>query len=196
MIVPGRGIAEQATTGQQPIRYTAERSIPFPTHRRGHPMHEEHAQDNTETRTIPAANQRRAASWFDYGNLIIITLAGIPLLLAGSSSGKGMILATAGAIIPLVMWFGGSMLLYALNKHHPNPKVGHYTQWAAYRFYAIAGSLLVIGTFFPADIRYYQAFWALAAAILIPWSIIDLRKIQRDDWQPIEVPVNPQEEHH
>lgn len=156
-------------------------------------MHEHSSDDNTPSRTIPAANQRRAASWFDYGNLIVISLAGIPLLLAGSATGMTMILATAAAIIPIIFWFGGSMLLYALNKHHPNPKVGHYTQWAAYRFYAITGSLIVIGTFFPSDIRYYQAFWAVAALILIPWSIYDLRKIQREDWQPIQIPTRPQE---
>ena len=156
-------------------------------------MHEEHTHDTTPGAVIPAANQRRAASWFDYGNLVVICLAGIPLLLAGNASGKTMIFATAGAIIPIILWFGGSMLLYALNKHHPNPKVGHYTQWAAYRFYAVTGSLIVIGTFFPSDITYYQVFWAIAAAILIPWSIIDLRKIQRDDWQPMQTPAREEE---
>ncbi|MEW6693127.1 MAG: hypothetical protein AB1340_09880 [Pseudomonadota bacterium] len=156
-------------------------------------MHEQHPNHSTGGEILPAANQRRAASWFNYGNLIVIILAGIPLLLAGSASGKTMIFATAGAIIPIILWFGGSMLLYALNKHHPNPKVGHYTQWAAYRFYAITGSLVVIGAFFPADIRYYQAFWAVAATILIPWSIIDLRRIQRDDWRPLQVPVRREE---
>jgi len=156
-------------------------------------MHTEHSNDSTPGPIIPAAKQRRAASWFNYGNLIVIILAGIPLLLAGSASGKTMIFATAAAIIPIIFWFGGSMLLYALNKHHPNPKVGHYTQWAAYRFYAVTGSLVVIGAFFPSDIRYYQAFWAIAAAILIPWSIIDLRKIQRDVWHPLQVPARTEE---
>ncbi len=156
-------------------------------------MHEQHPNHSTGGEILPGLNQRRAASWFNYGNLIVIILAGIPLLLAGSASGKTMIFATAGAIIPIILWFGGSMLLYALNKHHPNPKVGHYTQWAAYRFYAITGSLVVIGAFFPADIRYYQAFWAVAATILIPWSIIDLRRIQRDDWRPLQVPVRREE---
>jgi hypothetical protein len=156
-------------------------------------MHERHSNHSTGGEILPAANQRRAASWFNYGNLIVIILAGIPLLLVGSASGRTMIFATAVAIIPIILWFGGSMLLYALNKHHPNPKVGHYTQWAAYRFYAITGSLVVIGAFFPADIRYYQAFWAVAAAILIPWSIIDLRKIQRDDWRPMQVPPRSEE---
>ncbi len=149
--------------------------------------------DSTPRPILSAASQRRAASLFNYINLIVIILAGIPLLLASNTSGMTMILATAAAIIPLILWFGASMLLYALNKHHPNPKVGHYTQWAAYRFYAITGSLVVIGIFFPSDIRYYQAFWALAALILIPWSILDLRRIQRDTWKPLQVPKRSEE---
>ena len=145
---------------------------------------------------LSAASQRRAAAMFNIINIIVMTLAGIPLIMAGSASGKGMILATAAAIIPIVLWFGGSMLLYALNKHHPNPKVGHYTQWAAYRYYAVTGSLIVIGTFFPADVRYYLAFWAFAAAILIPWSIWELRKIYQDTWQDMKLPAVQPEHFH
>lgn len=51
-------------------------------------MHEQRAQDNTETRIIPAANQRRAASWFDYGNLITMALM-------GGASGKTITFSTA-----------------------------------------------------------------------------------------------------
>ena len=138
---------------------------------------------------VSATSQRRAAALFNIINLVVIILAGIPLLMASTHTGKGMILYVAGAIIPIVLWFGGSMLLYAFNKHHPNPKVGHYTQWAAYRYYAVTGSLIVIGTFFPTDINYYLAFWAFAAAILIPWSIWELRRIYRDTWLDMNIPA-------
>lgn len=148
----------------------------------------------TPSEILTAASQRRAAALFNIINIVVLVLAGIPLMMAGSTSGKGMILATAAAIIPIVLWFGGSMLLYALNKHHPNPKVGHYTQWAAYRYYAVTGSLIVIGTFFPANITYYQVFWAFAASILIPWSLWELRRIYCDDWQ--DMPVPPSAHHH
>ncbi|MCK7581443.1 MAG: hypothetical protein MZV65_41295 [Chromatiales bacterium] len=46
----------------------------------------------------------------------------------------------------LIFWFGASMLVYALNRHHPNPKVGHYTQQAAYRFYGVTGFFVAIAT--------------------------------------------------
>ena len=38
------------------------------------------------------------------------------------------------------------MLVYAMNRHHPNPKVGHYTQQAATRFYAVTGSMTMIAS--------------------------------------------------
>ena len=49
------------------------------------------------------------------------------------------------------------------------------------------GFLVVVGTFFPVDIRYYLAFWALSAAIIIPWSIYDIRKINNDTWEDVVI---------
>jgi hypothetical protein len=115
-----------------------------------------------ETGTVVSGRSAaNAAKFFNYGNIIAVLIP-----------------------IPFVaLWFGGSMLFYAFNRHHPNPKVGHYTQQAAYRFYALTGFLVVAGTFFPVDIRYYLAFWAVSVLVIVPWSIHDLRKINRDDWE-------------
>ena len=44
-----------------------------------------------------------------------------------------------------MLWLGLSMLVYAMNRHHPNPKVGHYTQQAAYRFYGVMDNTEVFG---------------------------------------------------
>jgi hypothetical protein len=110
---------------------------------------------------VSGRSAANAAKFFNYGNIIAVLIP-----------------------IPFVaLWFGGSMLFYAFNRHHPNPKVGHYTQQAAYRFYALTGFLVVAGTFFPVDIRYYLAFWAVSALVIVPWSIHDIRKINRDDWE-------------
>ncbi|MDD3608935.1 MAG: hypothetical protein PHI49_04160 [Halothiobacillaceae bacterium] len=149
-------------------------------------IHHEHDEaPSGEVKIISARSSRRASSLFNYGNIIVTTLAGIPLMLVSGTAGKGLIFATVIAVIPLVLWFGGSMLLYALNRHHPNPKVGHYTQWAAYRYYGVVGSLVVIGTFFPSEILYYRIFWVFAFLIIVPWSILDLIRIQRDEWRDI-----------
>jgi len=123
-------------------------------------------------RMLSGRKARTAASVFNYGNIIAI-LAPIPL---------GM------------LWLGLSMLVYAMNRHHPDEKVGHYTQQAAYRFYAITGFFVAAATFIPGGgWRYYVIAWALAALVLIPWSILDLVRIRRDQWDDMELPVETYE---
>jgi hypothetical protein len=121
--------------------------------------------DQPNTKVVTGQSAKNAAKFFNYGNILAIL---IPM-----------------PFVPL--WFGGSMLFYAFNRHHPNPKVGHYTQQAAYRFYALTGFLVVAGTFFPVEIIYYLVFWAVSALIIIPWSIYDIRKINQDTWEDVVI---------
>lgn len=108
---------------------------------------------------ISAKSARNTARLFDIGNLFAIA---IPVL------------------IPI--WFGASMFLYAMNKHHPNPRVGHHTQWAAYRFYGVIGAIIPIASFFPAKLDYYLVLWAVIAAVLIPWTLLSLVRIHKESW--------------
>ena len=102
----------------------------------------------------------------DLGNLISMLLPPLPLL-----------------------WFGGSMLIYALHRHHPNPRVGHYTQRAAYRFYAVMGAIIPIGTFFPGrGITSWLVAWAVGLAVIIPWSLWSIARIRREYWPDIAAP--------
>jgi len=118
-------------------------------------------------RLLPGRKARAAASLFNIGNIVAI-LAPIPL---------GM------------LWLGLSMLVYAMNRHHPNEKVGEYTQHAAYRFYAITGFFVAAATFIPGGgWNYYLLAWGLAALVLVPWSIVDLVRIRRDEWIDVELP--------
>jgi hypothetical protein len=83
-----------------------------------------------------------------------------------------------------------------MNRHHPNPRVGHYTQQAAYRFYGISGFFVVIATFIPGGgLNYYLAAWGLAAAILVPWSMLDLVRIRRERWDDMQIPVEENDAH-
>jgi hypothetical protein len=117
-------------------------------------------------RKLPGRRARAAAAVFNIGNVVAI-LVPIPL---------GM------------LWFGLAVLVYAVNRHHPNRKVGHYTRRAAYRFYAIAGLFVAAVTFIPGGgWNYYLAAWALAVLILVPWSIFDLVRIHRDHWEDIDL---------
>lgn len=109
---------------------------------------------------ITAASARRAAALFNYGNLVAILL---PLPLG-------------------ILWLGASMVVYTMNRHHPNPRVGYYTQWAAYRFYGLVGFVVAEATFYGEGHMLWLITWAVMAAILIPWTIYDLVRIYREKW--------------
>lgn len=100
------------------------------------------------------------ASLFNYGNLVAILL---PLPLG-------------------IFWLGASMFVYAITRHHPNPRVGSYSQAAAYRFYGLIGFVVVVATFFGTDLRVWLITWALVAIILIPWTVYDLIHIYKETW--------------
>ncbi len=128
----------------------------------------------TGVHMLPGRKARAAAAVFNYGNIIAVIVP-VPL---------GM------------LWLGASMLVYAMNRHHPDPKVGHYTQQAAYRFYGVSGFFVAVATFIPGGgWNYYLVSWALAAAILIPWSIFDLIRIRRDRWDDLQLPVEDNDNH-
>ena len=118
-------------------------------------------------RTVSGASSRFAAMQMDIGNLVSMCLPPLPLL-----------------------WFGGSMLVYALHRHHPDPKVGRYTQHAAYRFYAVMGAIIPIGTFFPGrGITSWLIAWGIGLAVIVPWSIWSIVRIRRDDWPDLTLPA-------
>lgn len=118
------------------------------------------SDNSTHPRVVSAESARRMATLFNYGNLVAILL---PLPLG-------------------IFWLGASMFVYAMNRHHPNPRVGEYTQAAAYRFYGVIGFVVVIATFFGTTLTAWIITWALVAIILIPWTIYDLVRIYRETW--------------
>ncbi len=125
-------------------------------------------EHGSAVRLLSGRKARKAAAVFNIGNIVAIL---VPLPLG-------------------ILWFGLSMVIYAMNRHHPNHRVGHYTQQAAYRFYGVTGFFVAAATFIPGGgWTYYLIAWALAAAILVPWSIYDLIRIRRERWDDIQVPV-------
>jgi hypothetical protein len=123
--------------------------------------------DISQPRIVSAKSARFAAMQMDLGNMISILLPPLP-----------------------VLWFGVSMLIYALHRHHPDEKVGRYTQWAAYRFYGVMGLIIPVGTFFPGNgVMPWLIAWGLGIAIIVPWSIWSILSIYRDVWQDIELPT-------
>ncbi len=118
--------------------------------------------------TISARSARASARLFNYGNIISMLL---PMPLG-------------------VFWFGASMAFYAMNRNHPNERVGYYTQQAAYRFYGITGFVVVAGTFYGNNWIYWLVTWLVCAGILIPWSVLDLVRIQREEWHDVTLEAN------
>lgn len=126
-------------------------------------MNSEH---NPGERVVPARSARFAARMFNYGNIIAMIIP-----------------------VPLgILWSGASMLIYALNRHHPNERVGYYTQQAATRLYTVLGLVVVVATFFGTNPVLWLITWAICAAILIPTSIIDLHRIRRETWTDTVIP--------
>lgn len=120
---------------------------------------------NEKIQIITGQQAQKAARWFSFGNLIAML---IPFPVG-------------------IFWFGASMVVYAMNRHHPNPRVGYYTQQGAYQFYAVLGLVVVVATFFGTDLIYWLATWGISAAMIIPLSIYNLMKISKEQWHDVTI---------
>lgn len=119
----------------------------------------------SSSKTISGKGSRLAAALFNYGNI-------------------------AGILIPIpvgMLWLAASIVIYAMNRHHPDPRVGRYTQQAAYRFYGVVGFYVVAGNFIPGQLNYLLAVWLLGIAVIVPWSLVDLVRIHRESWPDFTV---------
>jgi len=121
------------------------------------------------TKFISAQSARRSATWFNYGNLLAILIP-MPIM---------------------IFWFGASIAVYTMLRHHPNERVGHYTQWAAYRFYGLLGLVVVVATFYGTSIMAWLITWAVLAIIMVPWTIYDLILIYKEEWHESEFEQQP-----
>lgn len=117
-------------------------------------------QDSTNI--VKAEDARKTAKIFYYGNILAVLIP-FPVF---------------------ILWFGASMFVYAMFRHHPNSRVGYYTQIAAYHYYGLAGALVPVLTFAPGDFfkNWWWALWIFCAVVLIPLSIRQVMQINREEW--------------
>ena len=115
---------------------------------------------------VTAESSKKSAKTFYYGNILAVLIP-FPFF---------------------IFWFGASMFVYAMYRHHPNSRVGYHTQKAAYYYYALAGLLVPVLTFAPGDFffKYGWLLWVLCMLALIPVSIYEIMKITKEDWQDVE----------
>lgn len=122
-----------------------------------------------EKHVITAESCKRSARLFNYGTL---AAAAVPFPLA-------------------LLWIAGSMFVYAANAHHPDPRVKHYIRWGGYRFYAVAGTITILGNdmlhAFGGGVQGVLSVWALIVVALVPWTLWDIYKAGKEDWKDIEV---------
>ena len=114
---------------------------------------------------VTAAQSKKSAKTFNYGNIAAVLI-----------------------IFPFfIFWFGASMFVYALYRHHPNARVGYYTQKAAY--YGLAGGLSVVMLFAPGDFffKYGWMLWLACILFLIPLSIREIMKINKEEWHDVKI---------
>ena len=128
-------------------------------------------------RIISAAQCRRAAQMFLIGSMLAVVIP------------------------PLIMvWIAASIFVYASAAHHPDPRVGEYQRWAGYRFYGIAGTLVVILNFtgelkalLGGTSNMWMTVWAVSFLAVVPLGIWDLIRISRERWQDMTVEVEVHE---
>ena len=145
-----------------------------------------------KTKIIPAANARMFARLFNIGNLISLTpgLIVAPVLLLTEQERISTVFMFIAMIVPPILWFGLSIVIYIIARHHPNELVGHYTQQAAYRYYGMIGIVIPVGTFFGTDWQLWIMMGGAVAMVLVPWTIWELIKVQKEHWQDTEIMIN------
>lgn len=147
---------------------------------------------NEQREIIPAKNARKFARFFNIGNLVSV-LPGLivaPVILLTEQEPITTIFMFIAMIVPPILWFGLSIIIYIIARHHPNERVGYYTQQAAYRYYGMIGIVIPVGTFFGTDWTLWILMGGAVGLVLAPWTIWELIKVQKEHWQDTEMPIN------
>lgn len=148
-----------------------------------------------KTKIIPAANARMFARLFNLGNLLSFLpgLVVAPIILLTELERISTIFMFIAMIVPPILWFGLSIMIYIITRHHPNHLVGHYTQQAAYRYYGLIGIIIPVGTFFGTDWKLWILMGGVVGLVIVPWTLFELIKTQKENWQDVEVEINQSE---
>jgi hypothetical protein len=107
----------------------------------------------------------------------------------------------APLVVPLVLWFAGSIFAYAAVAHHPDERVRHYCRMAGYRYYAYMGALPTalifagsIQSFFHIKpLAMWIWVWVLGLVMLVPWGVYDILKSRKENWQDLSIEVDKHE---
>jgi hypothetical protein len=120
-----------------------------------------------DTNIVTAEQSKKSAKTFHYGNIVAVLIP-FPLF---------------------IFWFGASMFVYAMYRHHPNPRVGYYTQMGAYYYYGLAGLLSIVMLFASRDFffNFGWMLWIACILFLLPLSIREIIKINKEVWHDAKI---------
>lgn len=107
-------------------------------------------------------------------------------------------LATIVAVllpILLMLWVGASMFVYAQNAHHPDERVARYTRRAGFRFYGVAGAMVIFGqpiVSWLGGLHGVLTIWGIFIVTLVPPAVLDVLRARKEEWHDIitEVTIN------
>lgn len=114
---------------------------------------------------------------------------------AGQSKNAALIFnlasMAASIVVPLLMiWIAASIFVYAAVAHHPNPRTVYYNRMAGYRFYGVAGVLLVFGQPVYSYFGGWHALlglWAVLVLVTVPLGLRDWFRVNREIWQDMTI---------
>jgi hypothetical protein len=146
-------------------------------------------ETSPQTKVITGKDARMSARLFNIGNILSMFpgLIVAPFMVFTEPGPTGMIFMFIAMVVPPILWFGISIVIYIIARYHPNPRVGEFTQQAAYRYYGMIGVIIPVGTFFGTQWQLWIITGGVVGLVLVPWSLWELYRIQKIDWQDIEV---------
>jgi hypothetical protein len=135
-----------------------------------------------------AASCLRQSRLFNY-LVVSTTLLSAALFTIGHliSDKKLAFLPLAMSLAPVMLCLALSIFIYASIAHHPNLTVRHYNKWAGYRYYAVVGTLTIISGDLARLPTGWPGVYVLMVLVLVPWSLYDIWKAGREDWNLVEV---------
>jgi hypothetical protein len=126
------------------------------------------------TRILTAASQKRDAQLFNVLSMIAVTLMPVfPIML---------------------VWIGGSILVYASSAYHPNLVIREYIRYGGYRFYGLVGSLLAILPFSNelkrlagGALSMWLTIWAISFLVVVPFGVRAVWRAGKEKWRDMSV---------
>lgn len=126
------------------------------------------------TKTITAAEQRRAAQIFSFFSAIAVV-----------------------TVLPIAIWIAASIFVYASVAHHPNPRVVQYLRPSGYRFYGLVGSLVVVLNFSSQMAKWaggalnlFIVIWLAGLVVVVIPAVLDILRANKETWQDMTVEVD------